>query len=162
MNIRLIATDLDGTLLDADRAISPRARRALRACREKGVGVMFASGRSFEAVARLAREAGLKDCLILSCNGSRLDETASGPLLFEDNLPEDIAREAAGRLVSAGLYVECYSDERVYMATRVPLPTRNHQPGLTADGTVEFVDDAARLLEEGPKKARKLIVKVLA
>ena len=158
MNIRLIATDLDGTLLDADRAISPRTAETLAACREKGVEVMFASGRSFEAVGRLARGAGLENCLILSCNGSRLDETASGPILFEDNLPEDLAREAAERLVRAGLYVECYSDEFIFMANRVPLATRNHRPGLNADGTVEFIDSAERLLAEGPKKARKLIV----
>ena len=69
-----------------------------------------------------------------------------------------LAREAAGRLVEAGLYTECYSDEHIYMANRVPLPTRHHKPGLNADGTVEFIDDAARLLTEGPKKARKLIV----
>ncbi|MBR3504370.1 MAG: HAD family phosphatase [Clostridia bacterium] len=158
MNIRLIATDLDGTLLDGSRAISPRTAKALAACQEKGVEIVFASGRSFEALRSFARGAGLSRCRIISCNGSRLDETPSGPILFEDNLPESLAREAAGRLVAAGLYVECYSDEHIYMANRVPLPTRHHTPGLNADGTVEFIDSAARLLAEGPKKARKLIV----
>lgn len=158
MNIRLIATDLDGTLLDQNRQISPRTARVLRACQEKGVEIMFASGRSFEAVRPFALGAGLTACRVLSCNGSRLDKTPCGPILFEDNLPEALAREAAGRLVEAGLYTECYSDEHIYMANRVPLPTRHHKPGLNADGTVEFIDDAARLLNEGPKKARKLIV----
>ena len=158
MNIRLIVTDLDGTLLNKSRQISPRTARALRACQARGVKIMFASGRSFEAVRPFALGAELDACRIVSCNGSRLDETPYGPVLFEDNLPEELAREAAGRLVEAGLYTECYSDERIYMANRVPLPTRHHRPGLTADGAVEFVDDAARLLAEGPKKARKLIV----
>lgn len=158
MNIRLIVTDLDGTLLNKSRQISLRTARVLRACQARGVEIMFASGRSFEAVRPFALGAELDACRIVSCNGSRLDETPYGPVLFEDNLPEELAREAAGRLVEAGLYTECYSDERIYMANRVPLPTRHHRPGLTADGTVEFIDDAARLLAEGPKKARKLIV----
>ena len=158
MNIRLIVTDLDGTLLDAGRAVSPRTARALIACQAQSVEIAFASGRSFEAVRPFARGIGLSECHIISSNGARMDETPEGPVIYEDNLPGPLAREAARRLVEAGLYVECYSDEHIYMANRVPMRHRHHAPGFSADGTVEFVEDAARLVAEGPKKARKLIV----
>ena len=158
MSIRLIATDLDGTLLGADKEISPRNARALQACMARGVRVMLASGRSLNAVARIAERAGLTGALILSSNGARLDETARGPLLLENGIAPSVAREAAVRLISAGVYVECYSDDVIYMANRVPVKHHNHQPGRAADGATLFVEDAARFLDEGTAHARKLIV----
>ena len=150
MSIRLIATDLDGTLLGADKAVSPRNVRALQACMARGVHVMMASGRSLNAVARIAENAGLTGALILSSNGARLDETARGPLLLEDGIPESVAREAAMRL--------CYSDDVIYMANRVPVKHHSHRPGPAADGVTLFVEDTARFLHEGAANARKLIV----
>lgn len=158
MSIRLIATDLDGTLLGADKAVSPRNVRALRQCLEAGIEVMLASGRSHHAIARIARDFGLEGCLIMSSNGARLDETAQGPLLFEDNISPETAREAAKRLIEAGIYVECYSDEIIYMANRVSVRHHDHQPGLAKDGVTRFVDEAQRLLQEGTLNTRKLIV----
>ena len=158
MSIRLIATDLDGTLLGADKEISPRNARALQACMARGVHVMLASGRSLNAVARIAEISGLTGALILSSNGARLDETARGPLLLENGIAPSVAREAAVRLISAGIYVECYSDDVIYMANRAPVKHHNHQPGLAADGATLFIEDAARFLDEGTAHARKLIV----
>lgn len=47
---RLIATDLDGTLLRSDGTISPRTLRALRAAHDAGVHVAVATARPFRAV----------------------------------------------------------------------------------------------------------------
>ena len=158
MSIRLIATDLDGTLLGADKEVSPRNACALQACMARGVHVMLASGRSLNAVARIAEISGLTGALVLSSNGARLDETARGPLLLENGIAPSVAREAAVRLISAGIYVECYSDDVIYMANRAPVKHHNHQPGRAADGATLFVEDAARFLDEGTAHARKLIV----
>lgn len=158
MSVRLIATDLDGTLLGSDKTVSLRNRRALRACLDRGIAVMLASGRSFHAIARIAREADLQDCLVMSSNGARLDETVRGSLLFEDNIPRAVAKEAAARLIDAGIYVECYSDEMIYMANRTHVKHHDHQSGLASDGVTRFVEDAEQFLTQGTAKARKLIV----
>lgn len=158
MSVRLIATDLDGTLLGTDKAVSGRNARALHACLERGIAVMLASGRSFHAIARIARESNLEGCLIMSSNGARLDETACGPLLFEDGIAPAAAREAAARLIDAGIYVECYSDETIFMANRTYVRHHDHRPGLSKDGVTRFVEDKNALLNEGAERARKLIV----
>jgi len=44
--IRAVFFDLDGTLLTSEKVIAPSTRAALLACREKGVGVYIATGRS--------------------------------------------------------------------------------------------------------------------
>lgn len=45
--IKMIVTDLDGTLLRQDKTVSDRNRLALSRCRESGVKVIFATGRSY-------------------------------------------------------------------------------------------------------------------
>ena len=50
-DLRLIAVDLDGTLLTREKDISPRTLRALEVCRSRGILLAFVTGRS-EASAR--------------------------------------------------------------------------------------------------------------
>ena len=45
MKIRLIATDMDGTLLDDEKNVSERSRRALMQAAEKGIQLVPATGR---------------------------------------------------------------------------------------------------------------------
>ena len=45
MKIRVIATDLDGTLLRTDKSVSPRTRAAIHAAKEAGILVVVATGR---------------------------------------------------------------------------------------------------------------------
>ena len=54
--IKLIAMDLDGTLLRSDKTISQTTMDALRACRKKGVKVVYATGRGGSAEERAPGE----------------------------------------------------------------------------------------------------------
>ena len=47
MSIRLIVTDMDGTLLDPNDRISEENLRVLLACQRQGIHVILASGRSY-------------------------------------------------------------------------------------------------------------------
>ena len=52
--IRLIATDLDDTLLNEKSDINPRVMDALRAAMDAGCGIVLCSGRMLEAMVPLA------------------------------------------------------------------------------------------------------------
>ena len=160
MKIRLIATDLDGTLLGADRRISPRTAGALRECVRRGVTVAFVSGRDFEGVSPLALGIGLNECVIISCNGSRTDASANGPIIDGDYMPEALAREVAERILDAGFYLECFSDGRIYMANREASKKHVRMPGRNASGTLECIAGRERLLEEGTPRTRKFFIVV--
>ncbi|HEX8144655.1 MAG TPA: Cof-type HAD-IIB family hydrolase [Pyrinomonadaceae bacterium] len=69
MPIRLLALDLDGTLLNSRGEISPRNRRALEEARERGVRVALVTGRRFRDARPLALELGL-DVPVISHNGA--------------------------------------------------------------------------------------------
>ena len=50
MNIKLIASDLDGTLLTTSKELSPETQRALNEAVKKGIHIVPATGRSYQAV----------------------------------------------------------------------------------------------------------------
>jgi Cof subfamily protein (haloacid dehalogenase superfamily) len=51
--IKMIVTDLDGTLLTSNKTITPYTKRVLAQCRERGIKIVYATGRG-AAAARLA------------------------------------------------------------------------------------------------------------
>jgi len=53
-SIKMIVTDLDGTLLRTDKTISERTKTALRRCREAGIKVAYATGRSGRSLKQIA------------------------------------------------------------------------------------------------------------
>ena len=67
--IRLVALDLDGTLLDSRGHLSARNRAAITAARERGVGVALVTGRRFRDARPLALELGL-DVPVIAHNGA--------------------------------------------------------------------------------------------
>ncbi|MBQ3222834.1 MAG: HAD family phosphatase [Clostridia bacterium] len=81
-DIRLIATDLDGTLLDRDGFIRPYTRRTLKECMDRGITVMLVSGRCHNTARMPAVQARL-DMVIASSNGARIDKTPYGPTIYE-------------------------------------------------------------------------------
>jgi 5-amino-6-(5-phospho-D-ribitylamino)uracil phosphatase len=69
MSIRLLALDLDGTLLNSRGQISDRNRRALAAARSSGVRVAIVTGRRFRDARPIALELGL-DVPVIAHNGA--------------------------------------------------------------------------------------------
>lgn len=75
--IKLIALDLDGTLLDPEHTISGANRAAVRACLAAGAEVMLASGRSFGSMRPYAAALQLRQviCLNGAAGGDVVDDT---------------------------------------------------------------------------------------
>jgi len=70
VDIRLIATDLDGTLVHNSTDISDANIAALKAAVDSGITVCIATGRSHRSAAQFARRLGIEDSLIISYNGA--------------------------------------------------------------------------------------------
>ncbi len=96
MTLRLVATDLDGTLLRDDLSTSRRTRAALDAARRAGVLVVPVTARQPIGVRHIAEDAGFEEWAICS-NGSLGIHLTTGELLFE----EPITVAAQQRLVAA-------------------------------------------------------------
>jgi HAD superfamily hydrolase (TIGR01484 family) len=94
--IRLVASDLDGTLLRPDETVSERTRRAVAAAREAGITVVLVSGRPPRSIGPLAERVGVGGIAICA-NGAIIWDLDSGTMV--DYSP--LAAEVAARLVHA-------------------------------------------------------------
>ncbi len=97
-DIRLIAVDLDHTLLDHDLRVPERNRRALAAAAERGATVAIATGRTHESAERFALELGL-DAPVISYNGAMIRRPGELEPMRHVPLPADLAAEIVERLV---------------------------------------------------------------
>jgi hydroxymethylpyrimidine pyrophosphatase-like HAD family hydrolase len=78
---RLIALDLDGTLLNPQGHITPRVKEAVRAATRKGCIVTLATGRRHRPARRIAQELGIEVPLILYSGNLIYDTDQEKPLL---------------------------------------------------------------------------------
>jgi hypothetical protein len=91
MSIRLVAIDLDGTLLNSRREISEGNRRALLEAVEREVQVVIVTGRRFHSALPLVSQI---PCLVtlITSNGALIADS-SGEVLHRDFLPRDVAQQ---------------------------------------------------------------------
>ncbi|MGI6558176.1 MAG: Cof-type HAD-IIB family hydrolase [Limnochordia bacterium] len=71
--IRLVAMDMDGTLLNSDKEVTPATRQAIEQAKARGVQVTFATGRMFSAVVYYARQLGI-DVPMINYNGALITD----------------------------------------------------------------------------------------
>jgi len=81
MSYRLIAVDMDGTLLDDSKKITPRTAEAVRRASAEGVTVCLSTGRPLCGVRRYLDELAL-DTPVITCNGALIADASSGEVLF--------------------------------------------------------------------------------
>ena len=92
MNYKLIVLDLDGTLTNSKKEITPRNREVLIRAQEQGIRLVLASGRPTYGIVPLANELRLNefDGFILSYNGGEIINWETEELIYDNVLPNDI------------------------------------------------------------------------
>ena len=88
--VRLIATDLDGTLLRSDLTVSARTQAALQSARDAGIRIVLVSARGPLGVGRVADEIG-GDGLAICSNGALILDLASRKVIRHRMLAADVA-----------------------------------------------------------------------
>jgi Cof subfamily protein (haloacid dehalogenase superfamily) len=119
-SIKLLALDLDDTLLRHDLSISFHTRSVLKKAEAKGVTVVLASGRSPMAMDRYARELGMhkRPGYLVSNNGVTILESDTGKILQETTLPIDAALAVYDLVAAEGLPVSVYDGDTIYVSQR--------------------------------------------
>lgn len=116
MNYQLLALDLDGTLTNSDKKITPPTIEALIDIQKHGKKVVLASGRPTMGVTPLAKQLSLHEygSYILSFNGGRITDCRTGKLIYNKTLPDDVAAPLFHIAKKySGVDILAYSDERI-------------------------------------------------
>jgi len=105
--IKLIASDMDGTLVSSNHKISEADARAVKKAQEKGIEFIITTGRSYEDAVPQVQQAGI-ECSYLVMNGSEL-RNANGKIIQSLYLSEMLVRDIVAELEKANLCVELYT-----------------------------------------------------
>ncbi|MDH5244226.1 MAG: Cof-type HAD-IIB family hydrolase [Chloroflexota bacterium] len=155
--IRLIALDIDGTIIGDDAIVGPRTQAAIRAAMDRDIAVSLVTGRMVSSAMRFARELGLTDPVVgyqggliraMPPRGSR----NLGRLLMHTAIPADVARLIVTWTRENGLDPHLNHLERFIL--------REDDPN--ADDYSAFMGARAELVPDLVEAIRHPITKVLA
>ena len=110
---RLVAIDLDDTLLTDDLEITEGTKRALAAAAAEGCVVTIATGRMYASAARVAGGLGL-NVPIITYQGALVKNLIDGKVLYERTVPVDAALAVARYAAERGLHLQGYVDDKMY------------------------------------------------
>ena len=153
--IRLIATDLDDTLLNAESALTARSKAALQTAMAAGCGVAIVSGRMLEATLPFAREIGVNAPMVLY-NGAMLYDHRSGQTPFARRIPFETALSMTRLIEGMGLYVQLYPGMGYYCDEIRP-QTEAYARQIRVDAIPVHMP-VSRWLEAHPCDLQKLLI----
>lgn len=115
MKYKLMAMDMDGTLLNSSSRVSKRTYEALKKAEDKGVKIVLATGRLYKSAIYYAENLGLKNAIITS-NGALIHDI-DGNIIYENNLSDSSALEIMETIEKYNLYYHLYTTDSVYSKT---------------------------------------------
>lgn len=109
---KLIAIDLDGTLLNSYGQVSEKNREALKKAQEKGVQIVLASGRSTNSVKNIANELGDNDYIICG-NGSLVYDLQNDEIIYDKFIEKKKALQIIKICEENSIYYNVYTENMV-------------------------------------------------
>ena len=103
----LIALDLDGTLTNSEKKITPKTKEALMEAQERGARIVLASGRPTYGIMPVAEELELErhGGFILAFNGGKIVDCKTRKVVFEHKLDPDVVPVLYDETMRAGLQI---------------------------------------------------------
>lgn len=126
--MRLIATDLDGTLLNEEHEISEENIKSIRQAQEQGIEVIVATGRTYFDAASICKKYGLNTYLI-SYNGAAIHDK-SGQEISSLTMDRNDVQYMAKWLEEKDYYYEVSTDEKIYMPSNATEILHREAEGL--------------------------------
>ena len=145
--IKMLALDLDGTLTNSAKEVTPRTKAALFAAMAKGVTVVLASGRPTVGVRPVADtlELSRRGGCILAYNGGKIVDCATGETLYQKQFPADVIPDACAFAARQDVAIVSYSTSGV-------VTERENDPWVGKEAAINrvpalHVDDLAAYLD---------------
>lgn len=110
--MKLIAIDMDGTLLSSQNKIPHENIEAIRKAQKKGIEVVISTGRSYPDASKLMKEAGLVTWII-GANGATIHDP-SGTCVQAVSLSREQAEEILAYFEARSFYYEVFSKQSIF------------------------------------------------
>lgn len=152
LQYKIIALDLDGTLTNDAKEVTPKTREALLNAQQEGVVIVLASGRPTYGIKPVA------DCLelnqrggyMLSYNGGQIIDCKSGEVIYSKYLPDDVIPVLYSYARSHGHALLGYVGDEI--VTEMPWDEYVKEESRINRMAVRHVDNLLTSLERHPTK----------
>ncbi len=114
MTIKLVAIDLDDTLLDPGLNISSRCLEAIQRAQEKGILVTLATGRMYSSALPYARLLQV-DVPLITYQGALVKNSLSGEVLYNKPVPIELGVEVMEYFRQSEVHYHCYFGDQLCM-----------------------------------------------
>jgi Cof subfamily protein (haloacid dehalogenase superfamily) len=148
---RLLALDLDGTILDMRLRLDPGDVAALHRIKDGGVTVIVTTGRPFPGALPWAQKLGLEGPII--CYQGAEIRTPDGEVLLDHGVPHDLAMEVVRFARERNLHVQAYRDDELLVERDRP---EAHRYAAHAGMEINLVPDLEGAM--GPTTPKLVIV----
>lgn len=115
--ISIIASDMDGTLLNDKMEISPENVAAIKRAQAAGIEFIVATGRGRAEAEPILNQAGLNPAYI-TLNGAQVFNQ-SGKIVVSEPLAPEIAASLTKELTAQGFYFELVTDKGIYSESKI-------------------------------------------
>ena len=109
---KMIAIDLDGTLLNSNGVITDETKQTLQKIIEKGIDVVLASGRMIDSMKTFANEIGCKKYFIAG-NGSIIYDIEKNKILYKNFLSKEKVLDIIKICEENSIYYNIYTDKEI-------------------------------------------------
>jgi len=111
--IKMIAVDMDGTMMDDDKQISARTWEAVAKAGEQGIYFVPASGRLLSMIPEELREHPAVRYAVCA-NGASVMDVRTGEYVFKSGLPKEKVVELVRFFMEKGMHVDVFADGKSY------------------------------------------------
>ncbi|MGT2742965.1 sugar-phosphatase [Streptococcus plurextorum] len=120
MSIKLVAVDIDGTLLTQQRTITPEVYSAIQDAKKQGVKVVIATGRPIAGVQQLLDQLNLcdKGDYVITFNGALVQDVATGEDLVKETLSYQDYLDLEFLSRQLNVHMHAITKEGIYTANR--------------------------------------------
>ena len=117
MKYKLVAIDMDGTLLNSKNEVSSRTKLAIDMAKSKGVHVVLSTGRILKSALAYSKSLNLKSPII-ACNGAiMVDE--SEKIIYKSPIEKNLVEKIVNMAKKRDIYYHFYDESKFYSHTKV-------------------------------------------
>ncbi|HEV3153426.1 MAG TPA: Cof-type HAD-IIB family hydrolase [Candidatus Baltobacteraceae bacterium] len=116
---RLVAFDLDGTLLGADKILTPRVLAAISRMRSRAIEGCVVTGRMYQAALPFVRQLHFT-APVVCYQGAAVIDPETDDVLLDTPLPNAEALELLAYAQENKLHIQLYANDRYYTQERNP------------------------------------------
>jgi hypothetical protein len=125
-SFKMIALDMDGTLLNRNHQLSNRTIASVKMIAEAGLTVLLATGRMTSAVKNHLEKLGTPG-LVVSHNGALVKDVRTGQIYHHDTVPKEVVTKVLQLLEGKETVIHFNFDDNIYLTASNPYSERYSQ-----------------------------------